>query len=314
MESQMEPKMKILSNSLRYLTLVLIAVSFAIAGTATAAPKPDLWDFWSASTKTETTSVDHSAWDQILGGYIEASEDLNNFDYARLAQTNSDLQKLKNYLSTLTATDPRKLTRDQQLAYWVNLYNALTIDVVLSQWPVGSIKDIRDGVFTPGPWSRKIATVAGKEITLNDIEHRILRPLFNDPRIHYAVNCASIGCPNLQAKAFTASNAQQLLDKGAKEFINSDRGAFMAGSKLTVSSIYEWFQVDFGGDDAGVIAHLKKYATGDLAEKLKNVTKVSRDQYDWRINAISGTAPGAVMQGSDGGISTGGIETKRAQE
>jgi len=146
------------------------------------------------------------------------------------------------------------------------------------------------------------------------MEHRILRPIFNDPRIHYAVNCASRGCPNLQPVAFTAKNAEELLDKGAKEFINSQRGVSVVGSKLTVSSIYEWFKVDFGNTDASVIAHLSQYADAQLADKLKGVSKISRDQYDWRINAISGSAPGAVMQGSDGGISTGGIKTKRAQE
>jgi len=286
----------------------------SLTGTVSAAPKSDLWKFWSPTAAESTQTVDHGAWSSILENYLSVEEDLNNFDYASLAGNAADRNGLKSYIDSLSKLDPRQLTRQQQLAYWVNMYNALTIDVVLDEWPVGSIRDIRDGVFSAGPWSRKLATVAGQKLTLNDIEHRILRPIFNDPRIHYAVNCASRGCPNLQPVAFTAANAEELLDKGAKEFINSPRGVSVVGSKLTVSSIYDWFKVDFGDTDTSVIAHLSQYAGAKLAEQLKGVSKIARDQYDWRINAISGSAPGAVMQGSDGGISTGGIKTKRAQE
>ncbi len=295
-------------------TMIFLAALTAVIPSANAAPKPDLWKFWSPSAAAQAVTVDHTPWNEILGDYVSVDDELNNFDYAGLAANAADSKKLKSYLTSMSKLDPRKLTRDQQMAYWINMYNALTIDVVLSEWPVGSIKDIRDGVFTAGPWSRKIATIAGQQVTLNDIEHRILRPIFSDARIHYAVNCASIGCPNLQPVAFTAENTQELLEKGAREFVNSPRGVAVTGSKLTVSSIYEWFQVDFGDNDAGVIKHLRQYASDALAEQLKNITRISRDQYDWRINAISGTAPGAVMQGSDGGISTGGIKTSRAQE
>jgi len=298
-----------------FASVAVVALTFCgLATTASAAPDSDLWDYWSPAAKEQSQTVDHSAWNTILDQYVSVEDDLNNFDYGALADSQSDSQSLKSYIASLSQLDPRMLTRPQQLAYWVNLYNALTIDVVLSEWPVGSIRDIRDGVFSAGPWTRKLANISGQKLSLNDVEHRILRPIFNDARIHYAVNCASRGCPNLQPVAYTADNAEQLLNKGAKEFVNSARGVSIAGSKLTVSSIYEWFKVDFGNSDANVIAHLSQYADAPLAEKLKRVTKISRDQYDWKINAISGTAPGAVMQGSDGGISTGGIETKRAQE
>ena len=119
---------------------------------------------------------------------------------------------------------------------------------------------------------------------MDDIEHRILRPIWKDPRIHYGVNCASIGCPNLRRVAFTSENADGLLSQGAVEYVNHHRGAKVENGKLTVSSIYEWFQEDFGGNDRGVIEHLKKWAKPELLEKLKQVSKISNDNYDWSLN------------------------------
>ncbi|MDZ7759199.1 MAG: DUF547 domain-containing protein [Desulfovermiculus sp.] len=177
------------------------------------------------------------------------------------------------------------MSKESQKPFWINLYNALTIQLVLEHYPVDSIKDISFGFLSfGGPWKEKLVTVEGQELSLNDIEHRILRPIWKDPRIHYGVNCASMGCPNLQPEAFTAQNTEDLLEKGAREYINHPRGASIEGGRLVVSSIYEWFQEDFGGNDAGMIEHLMQYAEPEFKEKLQGFDDIDDDRYDWSLN------------------------------
>ena len=171
------------------------------------------------------------------------------------------------------------------MAYWINLYNALTVKVVLSAYPVESIRDIdiSPGLLSDGPWDKKLVEIGGEAVSLNDIEHRILRPIWRDPRIHYAVNCASISCPNLQKKAFTAKSAERMLDAAARAYINDRRGVRREDERVVVSSIYAWFTDDFGGDVAGVIAHLKQYANPELILILEAATELE-DAYDWTLN------------------------------
>ena len=158
---------------------------------------------------------------------------------------------------------------------------------MLDHYPVDSIRDISisPGFFSVGPWGKKLIRIEGEELSLDDIEHRILRPIWKDPRIHYAVNCASMGCPKLMPRAFTAQNTEELLERGAKDFINSDHGArFESNTRLVASSIYDWFQEDFGGTESGVIAHLREYARAPLIEKLSGVDEVYDFEYDWTLN------------------------------
>ena len=148
-------------------------------------------------------------------------------------------------------TPVSSLNRGEQLAYWINFYNALTVQVILDHYPTDSILDIKisPGFFSIGPWDKKLVTVEGEELSLNDMEHRILRPIWRDPRIHYGVNCASIGCPNLLTTAYTADNVDGLLTENAVAYVNHPRGASLQNGALTVSSIYDWFEEDFGGNE-----------------------------------------------------------------
>ena len=172
------------------------------------------------------------------------------------------------------------------------MYNALTITVILDHYPVESIRDIdTSGLFANGPWGAELVTIEGETLTLDDIEHRILRPIWQDPRVHYAVNCASIGCPNIMRTAFTAKNTEALMNSAAKDFINHPRAVTVTGDKLRVSSIYVWFKDDFGGTDEGVIAHLKQYAKPTLRGRLNSVTKIDGDVYDWSLNSSETSKP-----------------------
>ncbi|GEA60421.1 DUF547 domain-containing protein [Vibrio comitans] len=255
-----------------YKVWILILTLFSF--NAFSAPKSEPWPFWDKHTQS-TQSIDHSQWQTLLDTYLVERGENTLFRYASV--TSTDKQTLKTYISSLAKIDPRQYSQAEQYAYWVNLYNALTVDLILDNYPVKSITKL-GGLFSFGPWGNEIIEVAGKPLSLNDIEHRILRPIWQDPRTHYAVNCASLGCPNLQAQAFTAENTEQLLEQSAQAFVNSDKGAKLSNSKLQLSSIYDWFAVDFDGEQ-GVIKHLAKYRSDLTGFK----GKVSFD-YDWKLN------------------------------
>lgn len=256
-----------------------------------AAPAAEAWERWRAHDPAATRRVDHGAWTALLARHRSMGSDgVARFDYAILAADAGDRAALAAYLAALAAMPVSTLARAEQMAFWINLYNALTIDVVIRHWPVDSIRDIRisPGWFAAGPWGRKLIAVEGEAVSLDDIEHRILRPLWNDPRVHYAVNCASLGCPDLAAEAYTGDALDAQLERAAIVFINHPRGARIDAGRLRVSSIYEWFKADFGGDDAGVIAHLRRYAGPDLARALAGVTRIAGHAYDWTINRAPG--------------------------
>jgi hypothetical protein len=250
------------------------------------APEADLWERWAAHAPSSTKTIDHRAWDAFLVGHLVAHADgVNRIAYGKVSD--ADRRRLDDYLSSLSAVPISEFSRDEQRAYWINLYNALTVDVVLDHYPVDSIRDISisPGWFSVGPWKKKLIAIEGEDVSLDDIEHRILRPIWKDPRVHYAVNCASLGCPKLRRKAFTAANSEMLLDQGARDFINSAHGTtFDSGGRLYASSIYDWFQDDFGGNESGVVTHLRLYANPSLAAKLDGVTDVYGFDYDWTLN------------------------------
>ena len=275
-----------LRTSRLHLVLMCLVVQLLIPVNTIAAPKAKLWDKWSIHDAAASKTLDHGAWGDFLRKYVRPhSSGVNRVAYAKVGR--SDQKKLNRYIEQLTQVPISQFNQDEQLAYWINLYNALTVKVVLDHYPVMSIRDIKSSFFSVGPWNKKLATVEGEELTLNDIEHRILRPIWKDPRIHYAVNCASIGCPNLQPVAFTGSTANMLLDKAAGEFVNHSRAVSIERGRLVVSSIYVWFQEDFGNSDKGVIEHLQRYANPELSDSLSNLRHIAADRYDWSLNGVS---------------------------
>ena len=264
-------------------TLLLVIVG--CAGWAHAAAPPELIPMWDASDESSTETVDHEPWQELLDAHLKAHPSgINRFDYAGL-KANADHRKtLTSYLVRLTQLDPRSLARAEQQPYWINLYNALTVFVIVGRYPVDSIKDIKTNLVTPGPWGLELITIGEEKLTLDDIEHGILRPIWNDPRIHYAVNCASLGCPNLAPEAYRPDNLERLLEQGARDYVNHPRGMRILDGELVVSSIYDWFKVDFGDTDEGVFAHLRRYASPENAKMLEGRDDFD-DDYDWKLNA-----------------------------
>lgn len=275
------------SGAARWLAL---AVSFGLLAVSGAAAAQTAQQLFSKAASGSTKTVDHSAWDALLKSYVKPGSDgLNRVDY--MAFKEGGHGALKDYIATLVAVDPATLNRSEQFSLLANLYNAKTIDIVLENYPVKSIKDISLGggffaAFTGGPWKAKVLKMKGVELSLDDIEHGILRPTFRDPRVHYAVNCASVGCPNLGTEAFTGDKLVSQLDAAARGYINNSRGARFGQSGLVVSSIYNWFDEDFGGTPKGIIEHLKDYAAPDLAQKLEDTKSIRDYAYDWSLNDV----------------------------
>lgn len=266
------------------LRILLLCLSWTVSSLALAGPKAKLIDFWTPSNEQNPASIDHSEWQEILHKRLDSSHPsgVNRFDYAAVSE--AERLQLQAYLKGLQAIDIRDYSRAEQKAFWFNLYNALTVEVILQSYPVESITKLGKRFFSFGPWNDDVAEIAGQKLSLNDIEHGILRPIWPDNRIHYGVNCASIGCPNLAATAFTAANTDSLLDQAARDFVNHSRGVQFKRNKLLVSSIYHWYIEDFGNNDESLVEHLIQYAEQPLATQLRQFDGKIDHDYDWNLN------------------------------
>jgi len=253
------------------------------------APAAKLWPRWQAHDPSSRTVIDHAAWNGFLSRRLRRRVDgVMGVTYG--AVTDADRAGLRDYLADMARVPVSSLNRAEQFAFWANLYNALTVRVVLDRYPVASIRDISlggGGLFGGGPWSARVIDIEGEALTLNDIEHRILRPIWRDPRTHYALNCASVGCPDLREKAFTAAGLDAALDAAARAYVNHPRGVSASAEGLTLSSIYNWFSDDFGSE-AQILAHLRQHAAPALRTAIDAKPTIRGYRYDWSLNDVAG--------------------------
>jgi len=281
------------TKPLYFLILYFVSV-FAHAGAFERlfAPEAVLQEAWLAHDKTSTQKIDHHEWNDFLARHVKQdSQGINRVTYASVSE--SEQRALQSYINAMQNIPISRFSRDEQLAYWINLYNAVTVNVVLMHYPVASIRDIdiSPGFFSDGPWGKKLLQIENKALSLNDIEHGILRPIWKDARIHYAVNCASVSCPDLSNKAYSSAGIDQQLDEAAKQYIAHPRAVRFTDEGVVVSSIYSWFQNDFGQQEADVIKHLQKYADDEMINKLNGIQFFADDEYDWSLNDASVKAP-----------------------
>ena len=244
-------------------------------------------EFWDARDEQSTQQVDHSKWQEILDIYLndEHESGINRFDYASVSS--DDSAKLDDYLDYLQSLSPRQLNAKEQFAYWVNLYNAKTVDYIIDgvqNDDIESIKEIRSNFVIPGPWKRKDLKVEGKKLSLDNVEHGILRPIWNDRRIHYAVNCASIGCPNLSKTAFTSDNTEEQLEVAEEQFLSHSRAVQIVDGKLQLSSLFDWYGADFASNQSDFFDYIVDFVSLEVEEFIESDPKVSY-YYDWNLNA-----------------------------
>ena len=230
-----------------------------------------------AAPAAETTSgniapmanntISHDGFDKLLKQYVASN---GMVDYKGLKANRAALDE---YTALLAKAIPAgNWGKNESLAYWINAYNAFTLQLIINNYPLKSIINLDGGK----PWDVKRITLAGKKYSLNNIENDIIRPQFKDPRIHFAVNCAAISCPPLANKAFTEDNIEALLNSRTTSFINSSANT-ITENKATVSKLFDWYKEDFGN----VINFINKYSKTKLASK----ASIAYKDYDWMLNA-----------------------------
>lgn len=220
-----------------------------------------------ANTKEQTTthSANHTVFNTLLQQYV------TNEGFVNYKGFKGDHQKLKGYINSLEKNAPQSSwSKNEELAYWINLYNSLTIDLLLDKYPVTSITKIEKA------WDTKITTIGGITYTLNDIENKVIRPKFNEPRIHFAVNCGAASCPKLLNEAFTADKLEGQLQNQTLAFINNPTENKLSANKIQLSKIFEWYAADFGN----ITVFLNKYSK----TKINSTAKISYLEYNWDLN------------------------------
>lgn len=221
----------------------------------------------------------HGVWSQLLEKYV----DDEGVDYRGFKEEESTLD---SYLAELNGTNPDELSESEQLALYINAYNAYTVKLILKNFkenkPVSSIK--RLGSFFSGPWKIQFAAIGGEKYTLDNIEHDIIRPKFKEPRVHFAVNCASKSCPPLITQAYEADTLHQQLEENTISFLNDPQFNYLEGNTLYVTKIFSWFSEDF---PEGVLPFVKRYARGEMQQKLAKASgkiTIKYLDYDWSLN------------------------------
>jgi hypothetical protein len=225
---------------------------------------------------------DHSVFDQVLKTYVN---DQGRVDYNGIAGDPA----FKAYMKSLESADLNSMSRNAQLAFWINAYNAVTIDKVIKWKPKKSVRE----TLIPGVWTStkfftsRENTVAGQRLSQDDIENEILRKQFKDPRIHFAIICASSGCPPLPRFAYTQENVQTKLEEETRKYINSDRGSRIDSedNTLYLSKLFDWYAGDFESKSGSVLNFIKPYLNEKTLAFLERTPKIAYLDYDWALNA-----------------------------
>lgn len=221
---------------------------------------------------TNTAIVNHNDWDILLKKYVDKNGNVNYKDWA------NNKEPLKKYLTYLSANEPQdSWPTAELLAYYINTYNAYTVDLILDNYPLKSIKDIS------GPWTKAIIPIGNKKISLGGLENSILRKM-NEPRIHFAINCASISCPKLLNEAYFPETLEAQLDLVTRQFINSDKNEISA-NQLKLSNIFNWYEKDFIFENSpNLVAYIQKYTHKKML--INPEATVTFLEYNWNLNEV----------------------------
>lgn len=234
-----------------------------------------------ADLKTDSEPISHEQWNKLVKKHVHES---GMVDYKGFRK---DSNALKRYLTLLENHHPNKdnWSADERLAYWINAYNAFTVELILNHYPVESIKNVINGPNIPfinSPWDIGFITIEGAEYDLNNIEHDILREKFDEPRIHFAINCASVSCPMLKKEAYTANKIEVQLKEQTKAFINNPAKNKINKDRIVVSKIFKWFTGDFT-ENGSIPEYIDQYTATDIQKE----AEVDYMDYNWGLNDIN---------------------------
>jgi hypothetical protein len=222
--------------------------------------------------------ISHQTWDTLLKQHVRPDGRVNYPGFI------ADSTQLNDYLQELSANFPTAThwSREERLAYWINAYNAFTVQLVIRHYPVESIKDIGPRLSIPflnSVWDIKFIEIEGERLDLNNIEHSILRKEFDEPRIHFAINCASVSCPVLRPEAYIAEKLEQQLEEQAVAFINDPVRNQITRERAEVSKIFSWFKGDFT-KNGSLRDFLNRYAQSPLSPE----ADIDHLDYNWSLN------------------------------
>lgn len=229
-----------------------------------------------SGVKSESNPISHAAWNTLLQKHVTPDGWVN---YKGIIEDKADFEK---YLTLLSNNHPneKNWTEKERFAYWINAYNAFTVKLVVDHYPVMSIKDIKNGVpFVNTVWDIKFIMIEGQEYDLNNIEHGIIRPKFNDSRAHFAVNCASYSCPKLLNEAFVAEKLDKQLDEAAIAFVTDEKRNIITPDKVQLSKLFKWYKGDFTGE-TDLFGYINQYSP----VKINSGASVSHLDYGWSLN------------------------------
>ncbi|MEO5585437.1 MAG: DUF547 domain-containing protein [Flavobacteriales bacterium] len=258
------------------MNITFTALAFFSALACTPAPEKHIAPQHSTEEMNGVPSDLHKSWNELLKAHVKDGL----VDYKGLVE---EKDKLHAYCKLLSSTPPTDTwNKNDQLAFWINTYNAFTVQLIVDNYPVKSIKDLNPSLSVPlvhTVWTTTKFKIGEKDYSLDDVENKVLRSKFEEPRIHFAINCASMSCPPLRNEAFTGDRVQEQLDDQARNFINNPRYNKISKDKAELSKIFSWFSGDF-----------KKHGT--LVEFLNKYSKVKLDanaelsymDYDWSLN------------------------------
>lgn len=244
----------------------------------------EIWAQWERNNPTSRKTIDHSAWNKFLKTYLVKERGINRIRYGDV--TTRDKNYLYDYIWVLSKKPIHEYNRQEQLAYWINLYNASVVKMILEHYPVDSINDINisPGLFRDGPWDAHRIRVNHVTLSLNDIRNHIVLPNWNDHRVLYALSNGTIGSPELQDQAFSSKNLEAMLEKASINFINSPRTVQVIDNKLITSVLYHDYLDNFGGTQDHIIQHLTEFARPELKAKLKNFHHITRFTTNLHVN------------------------------
>lgn len=223
----------------------------------------------------------HADWNQLVSKHVKPT----GVDYPAFQKEHDTLKDYLKGLSTVSRTDFNQWKGVDQLSFLINLYNAATVDLVLKNYPIKSFKDEVGG--KEGPWKLPFIEALGKTYTLDQVEHELIRKNFNEPRIHFAVNCASGGCPPLRNEAFTGENLETQLEEQTQAFLNDTKNNRLSGKTLELSPIFDWFKEDFIKKTGSVESFVNPYFKNSSIKKGSVTIKYSH--YDWNLNQSDNT-------------------------
>jgi hypothetical protein len=254
------------------LALALAGLGWVAARPATAAP--------AAAAQATGSAPDYAPWGELLSKYYDPAKGM---DYAALKA--KDAKTLESFKKQLAQVDPKTLSKKDQLAYWINLYNVNVVSTVVEHYPIGSIKDLStDPIIRLNVFKKDTVPVKSGMIALNDVENDRIRAGFHDPRIHFAINCAAQSCPPIRSEPYTGARIDEQLDDQVQKFLTGPHGVKIDKNVVHTTKIMDWFGDDFDKWAGGKVAFLKKHLPADKARQIGNDVDFKYDDYSWKLN------------------------------